>query len=123
MIAGSEAVVRAPNSVVLVGDAAGEPPKSMSGSLVSATSSCVAVGTMSEADGETTIRIVDEAHTPDKRGQLAFQGSLKLPSNRLTIASVLDETYLERPVAGPSVPIKIWVNDAEEPDEICVVIG
>lgn len=116
-------VVRAPNSVVLVGDPAGEPPESMGGSLVSATSSCVAVGTMSEADGETTIRIVDEAYTQDKLGQLAFHGSLQLPSNRLTIASVLDETYLERPVAGPSVPLQIWVNDAEEPDKICVVIG
>lgn len=95
----------------------------MDGNLVSVASSCVAVGTMSEADGETTIRIVDAAPPPDRSGQLAFEGKLEIPSSRLTVASVLGETYLERPVDGPVVPLQIWVNDTAEPDEVCVVIG
>lgn len=119
----SEATVRAPNSVVLVGDPAGEPPESMDGSLVSATSSCVAIGTLSDADGETTIRLVDAADIARLPARLAFDGKLETPSNHLTVASVLDHTYLGRPVESNSVPLQIWVNDAEEPDEICVVIG
>lgn len=119
----SEAIVRAPNSVVLVGDPAGEPPESLAGGLVSATSSCVAIGTLSEADGETTIRLVDAADTADLPAQLAFKGELETASHRLTIASVLNDTYLERPVGSTSGPLQIWVNDADEPDNICVVIG
>lgn len=88
--------VRAPNSVVLVGDPGGEPPESLAGGLVSATSSCVAVGTLSEADGETMIRLIDAKDAGDLPTRLAFAGELETPSNRLTIASVFDETYLLR---------------------------
>lgn len=123
MTAASEAVVRAPNSVVLIGDPAGEVPQSMTGTLVSATSSCVAVGTLSDTDGETTIRVVSAARALNPPTQLAFEGEIKTPSNRLTVTSVLDDTYLERVVDGPSVPLEIWVNDLEEPDDICVVVG
>lgn len=119
----SDVSVRAPNSVVLVGDSAGVPPESMSGGLASATSSCVAIGTLSESDGETTIQLVDAADAVDLPSQLAFEGYVETPSGRLTVASVLDDTYLERPVEAVSVPIRIWVNDSQEPDEICVVLG
>jgi hypothetical protein len=117
------AVVRAPNSVILVGDPAGEPPESMGGRLVSATPSCVAIGTLSEADGETTIQLIDANDAADLPTQLAFEGDVEMTSNRLTLASVLDDTYLERPVRATSVSLQVWVNDADEPDEICVVIG
>jgi hypothetical protein len=99
----SEAVVRAPNSVVLAGDPAGEPPESMTAGLVSVTPSCVAIGTLSEADGETTIRLLDAGDGLDLPSQLAFEGDIETPSGRLTVASVLDDTYLERPVGGTSV--------------------
>ena len=91
----------------------------MAGNLVSATPSCVAIGTLSDADGETTIRLVDAADT----AELAFEGTSRRRANRLTVASVLDDTYLERPVGAASVPLRIWVNDTEEPDEIWVVMG
>lgn len=122
-MAASRAVVRPPNSVILIGDPDGEPPESMSGDPVSATASCVAVGTLSDADGETAIRLVDAACTADLPALLAFEGDIETSSNRVTVASVLADTYLERSVDASRVPLRIWANDAEEPDDICVVIG
>lgn len=117
----TEIEVRAPNSLVLVGDPMGEPPEVLAGALVSATSSCVAIGTLSDVDGVTKIRILD-AITKDLPSYLAFEGEIDTPSNRLSVTSVLDETYLERHIAASTVSIKIWVNDREEPDEISIVV-
>jgi len=107
--------------LLLVGDPAGELPQSMAGALVSATSSCVAIGTMSEADGATTVRILseDEGNLPP---YLVFEGEVEIPSKQLAVTSVLGDTYLERPIEASSVRIKIWVNDRAEPDEICIVV-
>lgn len=103
-MAASEAVVRAPNSLILVGDPAGEVPESMGEALVSATSSCVAVGTLSESDGSTTIRLVDDDGVEELPPRLAFEGDLEMSNDRLTVASVLNDIYLERHVEASSVP-------------------
>ena len=50
--------VAPPNSIILVvGSASAEPPESMTGGLTSATSTCVAIGTLNEFDGETSVKI------------------------------------------------------------------
>ena len=118
-----EVSVRPPNSVVLVGDPAGEPPETMGEALVSATETVVAIGTLAEADGSTRIRMVDAATTAERPETLAFEGAVEVPSGRLTIESVLGDAYAEEPVPGGEAKIQVWVNDEHEPDEIVVVVG
>jgi len=48
----SEAVVRAPNSILLIGDPTGQPPASLSGGLVAATTSCIAAKHLGIRHGE-----------------------------------------------------------------------
>ena len=110
--------MHAPNSLVLVGDPAGRPPLSMGKELVAATPSCVAVGTLSEADGATRLRLVETAG--DVPPILAFQGTLQTPNRVLAIWNVLGETYLEKP-ASKTTKVQIWVSHSSEPDEICVL--
>ncbi|WP_439542457.1 hypothetical protein [Hyphomicrobium sp.] len=112
-----------PNSVVLVSDVdGGEIPKTMGGSLVSATSTCVAVGCLSEDDGETEFTLaplgeVDRADNP------VYEGMLRTPKRHVVIRSVLGEHLLELPVLQEVTEIKIWANDLKEPDKVLVGVG
>ncbi len=115
----TEVRVKPPNSVVLIGDPRGEPPASMGNGLIAATRSCVALGTLSEAEGATRIRLVDSSG--DLPLQLAFEGALRTPNRILAVRNVLGETYLEMWVSKPATNIQIWVNDTSEPDDICIL--
>jgi len=115
--------VKAPNSLVLIGDPTGDVPETLGGGLVRATGKAVAVGTRAEVAGETRIRVID-AGSPEHRPPIrAFEGMLEAPSGRLTIESVDGETYGEHPIPRGETRVEIWVNDDREPDEICVVLG
>ena len=118
----SEVVVRVPNAVVLIGDPLGNPPESMNGRLVAETSSCVAVGTLSEADGATTIRVGSVVDAVDTALELVFDGTIEASSGRLAVSSVSGENYIERRVAAGEVRLRILVNDPREPDQIRVVV-
>ena len=112
-----------PNSLVLVKDPGkAEIPDSMSGLLVAATSSCIAVGCRSEADGETdfTLGLVTEVNPGYSP---AFNGKLKTPNQKIVLETVLGQTILEHPVLGRETPVKVWVNDPNEPDIVIVGIG
>jgi hypothetical protein len=120
----TEASVKAPNSLLLIGDPQGQPPTEMGGQLVAATSSCLAVGTLSEFDGETHVRLIDAGEagvrlSPSK----VFDGELQLNSGRLIVGSVLGTTYLDWPTRGTAmVHVQVWVNHLREPNDICVVV-
>ncbi len=111
-----------PNSLVLVkdlGDA--DIPRSMSNSLIVSTNSCVAVGCLSELDGDTNFtlgptREVDPGY-PSK-----FEGMVATPSRQIVLQSVLGEIVLEQLVPEFETRIRIWVNDANEPDSVIVGI-
>ncbi len=119
----TSAKVAPPNSVVLVTDPSnGEIPRTLGGSLIAATSSCVAIGCRSEVDGETeftlgTTREVDPGNRP------AFEGELKTPSRKIAVRSVLGQTILEAPVQQEQTTIRVWLNDPKEPDRVIVGIG
>ena len=108
-----------PNSLILIGDPRSEPPAWLRSELVAATPSCIAVGTLSENDGATRIRLFDPAGGIPPR--LAFEGVLQTPNRVVAVRNVLGETYLERPVSKPAIDVQIWVNDLSEPDDICIL--
>ncbi len=111
-----------PSSVVLISDTSGgEIPKSMNDSLISATNSCVAVGCLSEDDGVTefTLGTLSEF---DRKDKPAFEGILKTPNYKVAIRSVLGQQLLELPVRQELTRLKIWVNDASEPNNVIVAV-
>lgn len=118
----AEAAIRPPNSLVLIGDPSADPPESMCGRLVASTSSCLAIGTLSDVDGETTIRLVDADDPTPLSPRLAFDGTLRVPHACLKVTSVLGDTYLERNIPDRIARLRVWVNEPIEPDEICIVV-
>ena len=113
--------VRPPNSLILLRDAESFQVPSWSGeSGVEATESCLAIGTLAEPDGATTIWFADEGESLPVE---AFKGHLSVPSGRLVVSTVTDETLLTASVEGPHVNVRVFTNDPSEPDEIAIVVG
>jgi hypothetical protein len=119
-----ETRVAPPNSLVLVMDhTLGNVPDSMNQNLVASTQSCVAVGTLSEADGETFLSLSDE--TPSRLPNRApvFDGVLPTPSKRVSVCSVRDEPLLLLDVPASRTRVRVWANHTSEPNEIWIVVG
>lgn len=116
-----------PNSVVLVRDAArADIPESMSGQVISATSSCIAIGTLEETEGPTRIRVADSTAAGGNESLPALEvadTTLRVESGSLVVGDVLGVPYIHWPVEGPNVRVRVYVNHSTEPDEIVVVVG
>jgi hypothetical protein len=117
--------VQPSNSLLLVTDPDhGVIPESMGGRLVAVTESCLAVGALSEADGPTHVDVIDivDFQGVEDGSWLAWEGMLTTASGRLAIMDVLGGVLADRRV-GPSVAVRLIVNDDSEPDRISVVVG
>lgn len=111
---------RPPNSLILIEDSqGGEIPSTMSGQLIANTSSCIAVGCLSEFDGETEI-VLGEAGKIAPPAQLVFDGMIPARSKNVTVRTVLGELIAEQAVHSLNVRVFIWVNDSNEPDKIWI---
>jgi hypothetical protein len=111
------------NSLILVMDrTVGVVPETMAGGLVAATPTCIAVGTKSEHDGETSISLSDEATSSGSGFNPRFDGVLKTPSRHLSVCSVLEEVLLEMSVPSDETRVQVLANDAAEPDNIAIVV-
>jgi hypothetical protein len=119
-----ETHVAPPNSVILVMDqTVGKVPGSMNQNLVTATPSCVAVGTLCQADGETLLSLSDEMPLRLPKQAPVFDGILPTPSKRLSVCSVHDEPLLLLDVPSSNTRVRIWGNHPAEPNEIWIVVG
>jgi hypothetical protein len=117
-----EVAIAPPNSLLLI-TACSKPtlPDSMSGELVQATADCAAVGTRSETDGVTTVRLVrDPPDAEDGRLELAFDGVLKNCSGAVRVTNIHDELYLEQATQQQPLRLRVWTNDPWEPDLIII---
>jgi hypothetical protein len=119
-----EATVRPPNSLILVVSSNDpEVPESLNGLLVVSTASCVAVGTFSELDGETTVVLTDDRSSnrvTNKPLNCAFSGSLDCATGFVCLESVDGEVYLELSCSPGQIDVTVWVNDPNEPSLIVV---
>lgn len=110
-------------SLILVMDrSVGVIADTMAGALVAATPTCIAVGTLSESEGETKIALSDEGAPWDVGATPNFDGFLKTPTMTLSVCSVLDEVILEMSVRSHETRVQIWANDPFEPDAIAIVV-
>jgi hypothetical protein len=111
------------HSLLLVMDeSTGVIPDTMGGGLVAATPSCVAVGTMSEHDGETTVSISDGSDPVSGVGVLVFDGNVSSPNYHVAVCTVHGVVLLRLDTVGPVARVRIWVNDGIEPDLVEIVV-
>lgn len=108
------------NSVVFVADPNGhyDVPLDTGSALITATSSCIAVGTLAEMDGETTLKL-SRSHD-NASGELAFDGNLETPSRTVAIVDSSNKSFLSMAVTNATTHVKIWVNDSNEPNLILI---
>ena len=112
------------NSLILVMDrSVGEVPKSMNKMLVASTPSCLAVGTLSEHDGETLISLSDETPPLGDNLSLIFDDVLKTPTRKLSVCSVLDETLIALDVTTENTRLQVWANANAEPDQVYIIVN
>lgn len=118
-----EVKIAPPYSLVLVHDAQVPctPPETFDGALVAATPDCVAIGTLAEADGETTIRLVRASTTP--LDVPVFHGVIAAPSGRIAVALVDGRALMEVEVEAAEALLSVWANDPSEPDLILVQVS
>lgn len=104
--------------ILLMGSKKGEIPATLGGNLVASTSSCVAVGTLSESDGPTRIILTDEDTDQNRPGLLGFEGELLAPELNLTVYSIELEPMLEINVPSHHPRIRVFVDHPSEPEVI-----
>jgi hypothetical protein len=112
------------HSLVLVMDAdTGEIPESLEGGAFVATPSSVAIGTLSQQDGKTTVAISDERANIEIDSSLhcIFIGAIATPRKLISVCTVLLEEVLSVPVRGTSTSLELWTNRSYEPSKIYVL--
>ena len=115
-----EAVVSAVNSVVFISDPSWSVniPEDTGSNLVSFNSSCISIGTLMESDGKTKLRLGGQYSEPV--GWIIFEGILETPGKMVSVSDALGNLLLEINVSASSTLLRIWVNDAREPDIISI---
>jgi hypothetical protein len=98
---------------------AGILPDQLTADLVAASDSCLAIGTLAAADGETRITLADDLDGIEV-GDLVFDGVLSTPNHELSVCNVNNEKLLTVPVSRTSTSVKVFANDLREPDQIVI---
>lgn len=109
------------NSIIFVSDPTGYeeiPLDSIGTAPVVATPSCIAIGTLAQQSGETTIRLGDSFEHP--AGELAFDSTLETPGKIIAVTGARLENFLSMRVRTQVTNVKVWVNDTREPDLIII---
>ena len=111
-----------PHSILFISDpSASVDLPEIGPALVAATSSCVAIGTLADMDGETTVIL--ERSVPSPEGELVFSGDIGTPGKRLAVMCSDASVAVEIAVAAERTHLRIWANHASEPDLISVEAG
>lgn len=109
------------HSIVFIADMDSdvEVPADTSAATVTFTDSCVAVWTLPEDEGPTTVCISD-SEASDLI--VVFDGSIRAPNGLLSIHTSDHEVILSCGVPRGTVPAKVLVDDLQYPGRIALVI-
>lgn len=115
-----EKTIAPPNSIIFISDPTHPEQASLEvgNSLISATRSCVSVGTLAEMDGATTVRLA--RHFDEIEGDVAFEGCLETPGRKIAVSDTLGNLLLEMAVSSCLTRVTVWANDINEPDVILI---
>jgi hypothetical protein len=113
-----------PNSIILIMNVdTGVPPRSFFGRRIATTNSCVAVTTLNEFDGETTISFTDEATIGSHSTRnLIFDGSIDVQGRELSVVSAHNEVLMTLPLGRNFAHVSIESNELDEPSEIFIFV-
>lgn len=110
------------NSIVLLMDHSNARiPEAASNSVVTSTESCIAIGTLCEVDGPTTITLTTE---PEDAGGChpLFTGHLSVPSGRLSLFDVGMHELISLRLTEATAHVTVLANDDSEPDSIIIIV-
>ena len=116
--------VAPPNSLFFFEDGAGSKSPEIEKRPVHIWSSrsCIAVGSLCFADGETELMISDSAddalQTPP-----TFDGVLDTPNRIFQVSTSEHEILFRADVPGHFTRVRIWTDHPTEPEHILVVLG
>lgn len=103
---------------------AGVVPDALGGKLVAATSTCIAIGTLAELDGETTVVLTDQPVQDLANGEaLVFDGTIVVPSRELSVVTALNQKLMSIPIDREDARLRVWTNDLSKPNRITVGIS
>lgn len=112
-----------PNSIIFVADPTHpyEVPDDNGSALVTATSSCISVGTRSAGDGETIIKL--GRHPSPSGDPLVFDGLLDTPGRLVAVIDSGADQILTMQVTERRSHVRIWANDPTEPNVIQIEVA
>lgn len=115
--------INAPYSILLIMDFEfGEIPDNFFGQPIAIAKSCIAVGTMSADDGETTVLLTDDAAAIGNSLIPLYSGILETPSKVVSLANAHNEQLATMNVGAKNVHIQVLANAARAGSEIVVFV-
>ena len=102
----------------------GKNPDDLEPGLITAAPAFISIGTISDADGPTTITLTDDKNWPCKNPdmKLMHEGTIETPARSIQVCTVLWEEVFSVPVKGEITSIQILANDSYVPDRICIIL-
>ena len=110
-----------PNSLIFIMDTTNDDIPDVDGGVIVSSSTCVVVGTLSEASGTTCINL-DSGKLRNPNQAPIFDGVLETPSGAIAVMSSHDESLLQVVVEGSQTRVQVWANDNSEPDQIDIFV-
>ena len=112
------------NSLFLFMDpSAGDIPQRMD-HLVAYTSTCIAIGSMSQFDGDSVVILTTERRwiEDSQRCEKVFEGSIGTPGKQVAVCTVDLEPVLSMRLPVEQVSVEIWANHDLEPNWIYFLV-
>lgn len=113
-----------PWGVLLVSDASSKeqiPSWATAEEQVAVATNALVVRVMHSDNGEVAVRVWDEPS--EAKGELAFSGSLAIPSRVLRFSDALGEEAIDVDVPSGRAEVDIFTNDPAEASEVHVLLA
>jgi len=119
----SKIKIAPPNSLVFISDSnGGVPPRPVRGAWILSTPSCISVGCLTFADGETEFTL-GPSEAVIGADPLRFDGELETPHRTVIVSTVEDKTILKAQVPTTKTRVRIWTNRPTHPDKVTIGLG
>ncbi|MEZ5886397.1 MAG: hypothetical protein R3D56_05915 [Paracoccaceae bacterium] len=119
------AVLSPPNAILFVFDPTNRGvtiPEYADGKLAAATDTCVSVGTLPEADGETEVSLATES--PIAKGlKQVYCGKITTPGGKIAVVTSQLQRILELDVPIGSVTLTVLADDERIPSKVAIFVS
>ena len=88
---------------------------------MTSTPSCIAIGCKAEIDGSTDVTL-GPMHELSRADKPTFEGTLETPSRSIAVSIVPNKRILQIQVPTTRTRVRVWANDAWEPDRLIIAV-